>query len=358
MTIATQPAQRRNIALADDDHEQIVIRQDPETGLRLIVAVHSTVLGPSLGGMRLKRYAGGLREALEDVMGLARTMTLKASAAGLDLGGGKAVMIDDGRNELREARLEGAARVIDGLNGAYVTAEDIGTTCADMDYLSQFTRFAVGRSVERGGGGDPSPVTAETVYQALLRGLAAATGSSELEGRHVGVIGLGKVGYRLAASLRSAGATVVACDLDPLRSQRFAEEHGGEIVSSAKALMALPLDVLAPCAAGGTIDEAHAHSLDCSVVVGAANNPLTSPEVARVLSERGILYVPDFLANCGGLIHVSREWYRERGPGEAELIARAMDRLELAIDTARAEDSTPIEVAERQALERIAAARE
>jgi glutamate dehydrogenase/leucine dehydrogenase len=358
MTIATQPAQGPNIALADDDHEQIVIRQDPDSGLRLIVAIHSTVLGPSLGGMRLKRYAGGLMEALEDVMGLARTMTLKASAAGLDLGGGKAVMIDDGRTEMREARLEAAARVIDGLNGAYVTAEDIGTTCADMDHISQFTRFAVGRSVERGGGGDPSPVTAETVYQALLRGLTAATGSGELEGRHVGVIGLGKVGYRLAAKLRMAGATVVACDLDPRRSKRFAEEHGGEIASSAEALMGLPLDVLAPCAAGGTIDEALARSLECSVVAGAANNPLSSRGVAGILSERGILYVPDFLANCGGLIHVSREWYGERGPSEAELIARAMERLDLAIDTATVEDSTPIEVAERQALERIAAAGE
>ena len=153
--------------MADDDHEQIVIRQDRETGLRFIVAVHSTVLGPALGGMRLKRYPGGLREALEDVMGLARTMTLKASAAGLDLGGGKAVMIDDGRPELREARLEGAARVIDGLDGAYITAEDIGTTTADMDHMARFTRFVVGRSVSNGGGGDPSPVTAETVFQAM-----------------------------------------------------------------------------------------------------------------------------------------------------------------------------------------------
>jgi valine dehydrogenase (NAD+) len=358
MTIATQPARRPKLALADDDHEQIVIRQDPRTGLRLIVAVHSTVLGPSLGGMRLKRYAGGLREALEDVMGLARTMSLKASAAGLDLGGGKAVMIDDGRREMRKARLEGAARVIDGLDGAYVTAEDIGTTTADMDYMSKFTRFVVGRSVERGGGGDPSPVTAETVFQALVRGLAAATGSSELDGRRVGVIGLGKVGYPLAARLNKGGASIVACDLDPLRCERFAAEHDGEIASSAEALMAQPLDVLAPCAAGGTVDEAQARSLDCSVVAGAANNPLTSPEVARILAERGILYVPDFLANCGGLIHVSREWYGEHGPGEAELIARAMERLELAVDTAAAENSTPIEVAERQALERIAAARE
>src|SRR5829696_6080940 len=152
MTIATQPLPRANIALADDDHEQIVIRQDPDTGLRFIVAVHSTVLGPALGGMRLKRYPGGLREALEDVMGLARTMTLKESAAGLDLGGGKAVMIDDGRDELRAARLEGAARVIEELGGAYITAEDIGTTTTDMDRISRFTRFAVERSRENGGG--------------------------------------------------------------------------------------------------------------------------------------------------------------------------------------------------------------
>jgi valine dehydrogenase (NAD+) len=357
MTIATQPVQRLNIALAEDDHEQIVIRQDAETGLRLIVAVHSTVLGPSLGGMRLKRYAGGLREALDDVMGLSRTMTLKASAAGLDLGGGKAVMIDDGNAEMREARLEGAAHVIDGLKGAYVTAEDIGTTCADMDFMSRFTRFAVGRSVENGGGGDPSPVTAETVFQALLRGLTSATGSAELDGRRIGVIGLGKVGSVLAAQLSAGGARILAYDLDPLRSERFRAEHGGEIAVSAGAVMAAPLDVLAPCAGGQMIDERLARSLDCRVVAGAANNPLTGRAVADVLNERGILYVPDFLANCGGLIHVSREWYGKHGPGEEELIAGAMDRLELAIETARAENSTPIEVAERQALERIAAAR-
>src|SRR5215207_5722357 len=146
MTIATQPPPRANIALADDHHEQIVIRQDPETGLRFIVAVHSTVLGPALGGMRLKRYPGGLREALEDVMGLARTMTLKASAAGLDLGGGKAVMIDDGRHELRAVRLEGAARVIEGLEGAYISFYNDRTTTEDMDQIARFTRFAVGRS--------------------------------------------------------------------------------------------------------------------------------------------------------------------------------------------------------------------
>ena len=358
MTIATQPPPRANIGLADDDHEQIVIRQDPETGLRFIVAVHSTVLGPALGGMRLKRYPGGLREALEDVMGLARTMTLKASAAGLDLGGGKAVMIDDGHPEMRAARLEGAAGVIDGLGGAYITAEDIGTTTGDMDHMSRFTRFAVGRSLENGGRGDPSPVTAETVFQAMRRGLAAATGSDELDGRRVGVIGLGKVGSVLATRLAAAGANVIGCDLNGECCERISAECGLEVAPSAEAIIASELDVLAPCAGGGLIGEALARALDCRVVVGAANNPLASRSVARVLMEREILYVPDFLANCGGLIHVSTEWYADRGASEAELIAGAMERLDLAIETAESEGTPPIEVAERQALERVDAARQ
>jgi valine dehydrogenase (NAD+) len=357
MTIATRHAPSVNLPLADDDHEQVVIHQDKRTGLRFIVAVHSTVLGPALGGMRVKRYPGGLREALDDVMGLARTMTLKASAAGLDLGGGKAVMIEDGRPELREARLEAAARVIEGLDGAYITAEDIGTTCADMDHVAKFTRYAVGRSVSGGGGGDPSPVTAETVFEATKRGLAAATGSDDLDGRRVGVIGLGKVGSALAARLRAAGAHVVGCDLNAECCERLAAEIGIEVAPSAEAILAEELDVLAPCAAGGLIDEALARALDCRVVAGAANNPLTGRGVARTLMARDILYVPDFLANCGGLIHVSLEWYGRQGRSEADLIEGAMERLDLALETSEAEGATPIEVAERQALERVEAAR-
>ena len=357
MTIATRSVQNVNLPLADDDHEQIVIRQHGETGLRFIVAVHSTVLGPALGGMRLKRYPGGLREALEDVMGLARTMTLKASAAGLDLGGGKAVMIDDGRTELREERLVAAARVIDGLDGAYITAEDIGTTTEDMDLVARHTRFAVGRSRSNGGGGDPSPVTAETVFQAMPRGLAAATGSDDFDGRRVGVIGLGKVGFALAGRLSEAGARVMGCDLHPDCCSRAAGELGVEIAPSAEAILASELDVLAPCAAGGLVDEALARAIDCRVVAGAANNPLSDRSVAHTLMERDILYVPDFLANCGGLIHVSKEWYGEQGRTERELIAGAMERLDLALETAEAERTPPIEVAERQALERVELAR-
>jgi valine dehydrogenase (NAD+) len=358
MTVTISAIRSSAAGVAGEDHEQIVIRQDPQTGMRLIVAVHSTVLGPALGGLRLKRYAGGLREALEDVMGLARTMTLKASAAGLDLGGGKAVMIDDGDDSLRFERLEAAAGVIDGLGGAYITAEDIGTTTADMDHMGRFTSFCVGRSVSNGGDGDPSPVTAETVLAAMRRALVARTGSDELDGRRVGVIGLGKVGGALAERLAALGAQVVGCDLDGSRCERFAAEHGVAVAPTADALLGMRLDVLAPCAGGGLIDESLARSIDASVVAGAANNPLAGRGVAGTLMERGILYVPDFLANCGGLIHVAGEWFGDGG-GDADQarIEHAMDRLDEAIATSAAEGATPLEVAERQALERVESAR-
>jgi valine dehydrogenase (NAD+) len=338
---------------ADEDHEQVVIRQDPVSGMRLIVAVHSTVLGPALGGLRLKPYPGGLRDALEDVLALARTMTVKASAAGLDLGGGKAVMIDDGDEPLRAARFQAAAEVIDGLGGSYITAEDIGTTTADMDLMAERTRWVVGRSRERGGAGDPSPVTAATVFRAIRRALEATTGSPELEGRRIGIVGLGKVGGALAGRLADAGARVTATDLDRELMERFASEHVGDVVPSAEALFGMTLDVLAPCATGGLIDDALAGAIDCRIVCGAANNPLTGREAARRLAARDVLYVPDFLANCGGLIHVDAE-RRGYEPRLVERgIERAMRRLDQALATAGSGDCTPIEAAEREALERV-----
>src|SRR4051794_10743884 len=180
VTITTRNASEPSTpVLADGDHERILIRQDRDSGLRLIVAVHSTVLGPSLGGMRLRRYPGGLREALDDVMALARTMTLKASAAGLDLGGGKAVVLDDGDDAHREARLVAAAGAIDELGGAYVTAEDIGTSTADMDLIARHTRYVVGRSPEAGGRGDPSPGTPEAGFPAVRHGPETAARPEE-----------------------------------------------------------------------------------------------------------------------------------------------------------------------------------
>ena len=335
------------------DHERVVIRQDAETGLRMVVAVHSTVLGPALGGMRLRAYPGGLSEALEDVLGLARTMTLKASAAGLDLGGGKAVLLDDGRADLREARLRAAAAVVDELRGAYITAEDIGTTTADMDFISGYTRWVVGRSEANGGSGDPSPVTAETVLRSMERGLAAATGSATLEGRTVGVIGVGKVGGSLARKLADAGARVIAYDVDVERLGELAGEGVVEPAPSAESIFARELDVLAPCAAGGAVDE----HVGCRVVCGAANNPLAAPDTAALLAERGVLYVPDFLANCGGLINCSAEWKRAASSEVDSHIATAMGRLDEALEEARLTGEPPATVAERHALERVERAR-
>jgi glutamate dehydrogenase/leucine dehydrogenase len=201
-------------------------------------------------------------------------------------------------------------------------------------------------------------VTAETVLAAMRRALAAQTGSDELDGRRVGVIGLGKVGGALAERLAASGAEVVACDLDPSRCERFAVEHGVAIAPATEAIVGMRLDVLAPCAGGGLIDDALARSIEASVVVGAANNPLTDRGVAGTLMERGILCVPDFLANCGGLIHVAGEWFGDGG-GDVERarIEHAMDRLDEAIATSAAEGDTPLDVAERQALERVEAAR-
>jgi glutamate dehydrogenase/leucine dehydrogenase len=335
------------------DHERVVIRQDAETGLRMVIAVHSNVLGPALGGMRLRAYPGDLPEALDDVLKLARTMTLKASAAGLDLGGGKAVMLDDGRSELREARMRVAAELVNELGGAYITAEDIGTTTADMDFISKHTRWVVGRSEANGGRGDPSPVTAETVKRSMERGLAAATGSPALDGRSVGVVGVGKVGEPLARKLAAAGARVIAFDVDAARLKGLADEGVVEAAPSAEAIFASELDVLAPCAAGGAVDE----HVACKVVCGAANNPLASNEVATQLASRGVLYVPDFLANCGGLINCSAELMRA-GDSEVDAhIATAMSRLDDALEEARRTGEPPAAVAERHALERVERAR-
>jgi valine dehydrogenase (NAD+) len=360
MTVAVERPAPSPISPPDGDglHEQVVIHQDPTTGMRLIVAVHSTVLGPALGGMRLSRYPGGLRQALDDVLGLARTMTLKASATGLDLGGGKAVMIDDGRAELRAARFQAAAEVIQSLGGSYITAEDIGTTTDDMDLMSERTRFVVGRSVARGGAGDPSPTTATTVRRAIARALAASTGSATLEGRRIGLIGVGKVGGVLAAGLAAEGADVVAADLDAERLDRIADAHGVRTAPSTSAILGMELDVLAPCAGGGLIDARAATRLDCRVVCGAANNPLADDDADRALAARGILYVPDFLANCGGLIHVAAEW---RGYDERLVragIERAMERLDEALAGAASGSETPLDAATRHALDRVRRGRE
>ncbi|HXE43918.1 MAG TPA: Glu/Leu/Phe/Val dehydrogenase dimerization domain-containing protein [Conexibacter sp.] len=344
------------------EHERVQLVHDADTGLEAVIAIHSTVLGPALGGLRVRRYAGGLPEALDDALRLSRAMTLKASAAGLDLGGGKAVVLDDGAWSdpgRRAARLRAFARELELLGGAYITAEDIGTSTADMDLLAEHTEHVVGTTVHDGLGGDPSPATARTVLGAIAVALDVLDGEDALAGRTVGVVGLGKVGGWLAERLVREGAHVVGTDPD-VAACRHASALGVEIAPTVTALLSRPFDVLAPCAVGGMIDEAAAATVRCRVVCGSANNPLTGESAAAQLAQRGVLNVPDFLANCGGLIQADCERRRETDPAHLEralLDARARTRA--ALLEASEDGRLPSAVAEEHAWSRIrAAARE
>jgi glutamate dehydrogenase/leucine dehydrogenase len=342
------------------EHERIEIVHDPASGLRAVVAVHSTVLGPALGGLRVRAYPGGLADALRDALALSSAMTAKAAAAGLDLGGGKAVILDDGAMadpRVRAARLRAFARVVEALAGTYITAEDVGTATADMDLLGEHTRHVVGRSVESGGHGDPSPATARTVHGALRAALAQVFGSDDPSGRRVGVIGLGKVGGALAAQLCAEGADVLVCDLDGARAKAFAARHGARVAASVDEVLRAPLDVVAPCATGGMIDAAVAAALDCRVVCGAANNQLSGAGTEDVLHRRGILHVPDELANAGGLILCDAE---RRGAAPSSVAPRldaAVARTADVLRAAAASGRSPRAVADGLVAARLATAR-
>jgi valine dehydrogenase (NAD+) len=338
------------------EHERVHLVRDAESGLCAVIAIHSTALGPALGGLRIRHYEHDLPEALDDALRLSRAMTLKAAAAGLDLGGGKAVVIDDGRAELRGQRLVALAQEIERLGGEYITAEDIGTTTADMDLIAEHTSYVVGRSRHGGVCGDPSPETARTVLGAIEAALWTLDGDERLAGRTVGVIGVGKVGWPLVRSLLSAGAKVVAFDPDATAANR-ARAAGAQFAKSTRQLLGLELDVLCPCAVGGLIDKDVAGRLRCRIMCGCANNQLATDEAARVLGERGILYVPDFLANCGGLIHADAE-RRGAGPDEVELrVADAKQRLRAVLLEAQQTGQIPEIVAEEHAWARIEASR-
>ncbi|WP_320670835.1 Glu/Leu/Phe/Val dehydrogenase dimerization domain-containing protein [Patulibacter defluvii] len=338
------------------DHERVVHVHDPASGLRAIVAVHSTVLGPALGGLRRRHYPGGTPEALVDVLRLSAAMTDKAALAGLDLGGGKAVVLDDGDEAAWPARLDALAAVLEELGGRYITAEDIGTTTADMDRLARGTAWVVGRSPAAGGVGDPSPVTAETVVEGIRAGLGAATGSEDPAGRAVGVVGLGKVGAAVAVRLAEAGAEVWACDVDPQRVAALAASGHVRPASGLDEVVARAGDVLAPCATGAMVGAELVDALRCSVVCGAANNQLADPAVETLLHERGIVWVPDVLANCGGLIAVAQERPGGDPASTPAAVARAAARMREVLARAAEDGVAPGATARAMVAERLAAA--
>ncbi len=337
------------------EHERLELFRDPASGLTGAVAIHSTALGLAMGGLRIGRYAD-VEAAAVDALRLARAMTLKNAAAGLDFGGGKAVLIDDGgwsEPEARAARLLAFAGVIEGLGGRYVTAEDVGTSPADMDLLAKRTRWVAGRSPEQGGRGDPSPSTARTVYGAIEAAVRARLGATTLEGIRLGVLGAGKVGGALVALLAGAGARVTVADVDHARAEACAAASGAVEAAPVEGFLGRELDVLAPCGLGELIAAADVPALRCRIVAGAANNPLVDRGAALALHEAGILYVPDFIANCGGIIHVAAEF---EGLGDkllAAQLAAAADRIGALLDEADARGALPLDVAVERALGRI-----
>ena len=332
-------------------HEQVVFVQDLDAGLRAIIAIHSTALGPALGGTRMYPYATE-EEALRDVLNLSRGMTYKAAAAGLDLGGGKAVIIGDPLTQKSDALLRGYGRFVNRLAGAFYTGEDVGTDVSDMEIVRTETRFVGGLSRKRGGGGDPSPITAYGVLQGMKACAAERWGDDSLEGRMVAVQGLGKVGWHLTELLQKAKATVVGSDVNNDRAARARQRLGIETVHP-DAIYDVSADIFAPCALGGAISVDTAPRLKCEVIAGSANNQIASPAAARMLSERGILYAPDYVINAGGLMNV---WVELQGydPARALNLAESIySNLRKVFSMARTLEITTSAAADRIAEERL-----
>ncbi|HJZ61305.1 MAG TPA: Glu/Leu/Phe/Val dehydrogenase dimerization domain-containing protein [Miltoncostaeaceae bacterium] len=336
-------------------YERVVWATDDESGLRAIVAVHSTALGPAVGGCRFHPYADEAT-AMMDALRLAAGMTLKSAAAGLHLGGGKSVIIGDPARDKTPELLMAFGRVVDSLSGVYLTAEDVGTTAADMDVIHEETEFVLGLTTSRFGlGGDPSPFTSRGVVAAMRAAWCAEQGSGDLADARVVVQGVGKVGSGVARLAAQEGAEVAVADVDAARAASLATEIGARALP-AEGVLTTPCDILAPCALGGVLNDATVPALACGVVCGAANNQLADAGVADLLASRGIAYVPDFIANAGGIIAIAHEmddWDIERVLAAVDGIGDTV--LEL-IEEARIEGGGTLEAARRRAEERIALA--
>lgn len=308
--------------MAMNNHEQVVFCNDNEIGLKAIVAIHNTVLGPSLGGTRMWAYKNEM-EALTDVLRLSRGMTYKSSLAGLNLGGGKAVIIGDSKTQKSEALMRRFGKFINSIGGKYITAEDVGVNTRDMEYIKMETDFVSGLPESMGGSGDPSPVTAYGVYLSMKASAKEKWNNDSLSGKKIVVQGIGHVGASLVKHLVKEGAKVYISDINEEQLKVVAKETGAEVVSVDK-LYDIDMDIYAPCALGATINSDTLNRLKCVIICGAANNQLADENVhGKMVIEKGILYAPDFVVNAGGIINVYYElegYNRERALAHAEKI--------------------------------------
>lgn len=335
------------------DFEQIVFCSDSKVGLKAIVGVHSTILGPATGGCRMWNYANE-EAALEDVLRLSRGMTYKASVAGLNWGGGKSVIWADPKTAKTPALLERFGEMVNNLGGTYVTAKDVGIGSEDLKIVKRKTKHVLGIDGEPGSSGDPSPATAWGVYHGMKAAAKFATGASNLGGMKIALQGLGSVSYSLLEHVIAEGAKVVGCDVDPKAIERAVSKYGIEIVSP-DAIYDVPCDIFSPSALGSSISSQTRARIKAKIVAGAANNQLATPEDGNDLDSRGIVYAPDYVINGGGLINI----YYEAQPGgyvkskAFEHVTRIGETMKLILERARAEKTPSYIIADRVAEERI-----
>jgi valine dehydrogenase (NAD+) len=340
-------------AVWDAGHEQVVFCQDEGSGLRAVIALWSTALGPGLGGTRFRPYPSAAA-AVADVLDLSKAMAYKNALAGLDHGGGKAVVIGDPRRDKTEPLLRAYGRFVASLGGRYVTACDVGTYVEDMDVVARECRWVTGRSEANGGAGDSSVLTALGVYHGMRAGALVRWGSASLTGRTVGISGVGKVGRHLVPLLLAEGARPVVADVDEQAVRRVLSEHDGvRAVGSTEELVAGELDAYSPCALGHALTDEVARALRAEVVCGGANNQLATPAVASLLTKRDVLYCPDYCVNAGGVIQVADELHGfsfERARARTE---RIYDTTLAVLRAAGTEGITPAEAADRLAERRM-----
>lgn len=352
ITDISKPATKQGLfeRLAEMGHEQVVLSSDPSAGYRGIIAIHSTTLGPALGGTRFWSYASD-EEAIIDALRLARGMTYKNAVAGLNLGGGKSVIIGDNRTTSREMIFRAHGRFVESLGGRYVTAEDVGTSTSDMDFVHMETDYVAGLA---GRSGDPSPVTAHGVFRAIQASAKHRWGRDDLAGKTVAIQGLGHVGFNLARELQQAGAKVVVTDIDAERVRRAVSDLGAKPVEPGE-IYGVAADIFAPCALGAVINDKTIPQLRVEIVAGAANNQLLEERHGDELEEKGVLYAPDYVANAGGVINVYSElagWDPQRALRKAdEIYATMLGVFELA----RAEGVPTYVAADRLAERRLRA---
>jgi len=343
-------------APAFDDHEEVVFCSDPLSGLRAIIAIHSTVLGPAAGGCRMWDYASDA-EALDDVLRLSRGMSYKNALADLPLGGGKAVILGAPARLKTPDLMRSFGRFVERLGGRYVTAEDVGMSVADMEYVAETTSHVAGRSAGPGSGGDPAPFTALGVYLGLRAAVRYRLGRTDLKGLRVAVQGLGHVGLNLCQRLAADGALLTVADINPDRVRDAVANYGAHAVPS-DAVVAAEADVFAPCALGGVLNSVTIPTLRASVIAGAANNQLATPRDGDRLAKRGVLHAPDYVINAGGIINVAAEISGRYDKTQVLRRVEAIPETLLAIfDAARKEGVATQEIADKMARERIARAR-